>query len=309
VFLDYGSRSGPANILTQPDRDAASVLPALEDLFRAAARQVRNRLVNRAGAEIPVRLGVAQISTIGEVLEDNESRDGAAYATFRAHPLGFPGMILVQGQLLSRIVGILLGEDMDDEPPPYRVRAVTSLELRIARRVCSDVLSGLAGAWPSSNEVTFNISRLGGSSRIVDGLATGMPVVSASLDFGRPDDPFGLLVVCIPAQVTRDLRTEPEQVVLRPPQSGRLDRVMPVNLDLSAELTNLRMPLSDLKSLKVGSTIDLGPPREAVVKVDGQPVLYGEAGNSRGVQAMKITRRALKSDAEQSSDSEGDSAD
>jgi flagellar motor switch protein FliM len=302
--LDYGDRTGPASLLTNPDRDAASVLPALEDLFRAAARQVRNRLVNRAGAEIPVRLGVAQISTIGEILEDHESRDGAAYATFRAHPLGFPGMVLMQGQLLSRIVGVLLGEDMDDEPPPYRVRAVTALELRIARRVCSDVLNGLASAWPGNGEVAFNISQLGGSSRIVDGLAPGMPVVSASLDFGRPDDPFGLLVVSIPAQATSDLRTEPEQVVLRAPQTRRLDRVMPVKLDLSAELTNLRLPLSELKALKVGSTIDLGPPREAVVKAGGQPVLYGEAGNSRGVQAMKITRRAMKETPEEPKDEE-----
>ena len=124
-------RQAPPNLLSHPDREAAAALPALEDLFRSVARRVRTRLVNRAGSDVPVRLGVAQVTTVGHILDDSETRAGGIFAVFRFEPLGLPGLVVVQGRLLSRIVGVMLGENIDDEPPPYRSRQVTEVELRL----------------------------------------------------------------------------------------------------------------------------------------------------------------------------------
>ena len=149
------------NPLVHPDREASSTLPALEDLFRAAARDVRTRLVNRAGADIPVRLGVAQVTTVGRIVQDTDARDGGVFGLFRFNPLGLPGLLVVQGRLLARLVGVLLGEDPELEPPPYRVRPVTSVESRFCQRVCEDVLASLAGAWPKSPRPQLDIESLG----------------------------------------------------------------------------------------------------------------------------------------------------
>ena len=281
----------PGSLLAHPDREAASALPALEDLFRSAARQVRTRLVNRAGADVPVRLGVARIATVGEILDDSEARDGAAFALFRTNPLGLPGMIIVQGQLLARIVGILLGEPMDMDAPEYTPRPLTEVERRISQRICQDVLKGMVQAWPEDREIDFRLVRVGGSVRAVTGLAPTTPVVSATLDFGRPDDPFGLLIVCIPAQAARDLKVDKEETVQRDGDVADVTRVMPLNLDVVAEVTRVKLPLSALRDLDIGSVLDLGPPREVQLRANDQVLITGEPGTSRGVHAVRVMRK------------------
>ncbi len=240
-------RPTPA-MLAHPDREAALALPALEDLFRAVARQVRTRLVNRAGADIPVRLGVAQVTTVGHILEDSETRDGGVFSVFSFDPLGLPGLVVVQGRLLARIVGVMLGESPTEEAPPYRIRQVTDVELRIAKRACEDVMNGLIEAWPASKPMKITVDSIGTNPRAASGLAETTPVVAASLDFGRPDDPYGLMIVAIPAQTTRDLRVPTLRTLKRAPRGSHVDlkSCMPLEVDLVAELAAIQLSFSEM---------------------------------------------------------------
>ncbi len=277
-------------LLAHPDREAALALPALEDLFQAVARQVRTRLVNRAGADIPVRLGVAQVTTVGHILDDSETRDGGVFSVFMFEPLGLPGLVVVQGRLLARIVGVMLGEDPSEEAPPYRVRQVTDVELRIARRACEDVMNGLQEAWPASKPVTINIDSIGTNPRAASGLAQTTPVVAASLDFGRPDDPYGLMIVGIPAQTTRDLRVPTVRSLKRAPRHIHVDLkpCMPLEVEVIAELARVKIPFSEIQSLKLGSLVDLGPAQPVEMKINDHVALRGEAGESRGCHSVRI---------------------
>jgi flagellar motor switch protein FliM len=289
----YGGGGGPT-LLAHPDREAASALPAIEDLFRAVSRKVRTRLVNRAGTDIPVRLGIAQITTIGQILDDPETRDGGVFAMLRFEPLGMPGLAVIQGRLLSRLVGVLLGEDPNAEPPPYRARQVTEVEVRIARRICNDVMGGLEDCWPPGKLARIDVKGLGPNPRLAEGLAQSTPVVAASLDFGKPDDPFGLMVVAIPAQATRDLRVDKIEAVSRSKSSDRrtdMASVMPLNLALVAELARVRIPLSQLKDLAVGDHLQLGRRKDALIRINGRPVITGEAGVFGGFNSIRVTRR------------------
>ena len=290
-------RQAPPNLLSHPDREAAAALPALEDLFRSVARRVRTRLVNRAGSDVPVRLGVAQVTTVGHILDDSETRAGGIFAVFRFEPLGLPGLVVVQGRLLSRIVGVMLGENIDDEPPPYRSRQVTEVELRIAKRACEDVMNGLMESWPSQKPIRIAVDSIGTNPRAASGLAQTTPVVAASLDFGRPDDPFGLMIVAIPAQTTRDLRVPKVKALSRSARSGALDleRVRPVSLELVAELAQVQVPISTLDNLKIGSMIDLGPARYVDVKVNGHTTIVAEPGESRGCHSFRVLRKVESS--------------
>jgi flagellar motor switch protein FliM len=286
-------RSTTPSLLSHPDREAAAALPALEDLFRSVARRVRTRLVNRAGSDVPVRLGVAQVTTVGHILDDSETRAGGIFAVFRFEPLGLPGLVVVQGRLLARIVGVMLGESIDDEPPPYRSRQVTEVELKIAQRACEDVMNGLMESWPSSKPIRVALDSIGTNPRAASGLAQTTPVVAASLDFGRPDDPFGLMIVAIPAQTTRDLRVPKIASLSRGLRGGKidLDSVMPLGLELVAELAKVQVPISELDGLKIGSMIDLGPARHVNVKVNGHTAMIGEPGESRGCHSFRVLRK------------------
>ncbi|MCP4804253.1 MAG: hypothetical protein GY913_23415 [Proteobacteria bacterium] len=281
------------NPLVRPDREASSTLPALEDLFRASAREVRTRLVNRAGADVPVRLGVAQVTTVGRILRDTDARDGGVFGLFRFNPLGLPGLLVVQGRLLSRLVGVLLGEDPELEPPPYRVRPTTQVEMRFCHRICEDVLASLSAAWPKDPAPELDIESLGTNPRLARGLSQTTSVVAASLDFGRPDAPYGLMIVAIPAQAARDLRVPRIEPITQDMRTSRYDkaRVLPVELEAVAELARTRLSLSCLQDLKVGTQIDLGPRQTVNVHVNGRSLFQGEPGRAGGSHSVRITRK------------------
>lgn len=281
------------SLISHPDREAAAALPALEDLFRSVARKVRTRLVNRSGADVPVRLGVAQVTTVGNIMDDSESRSGGVFAMFRLEPLGLPGLVVMQGRLLSRIVGVMLGESPDEEAPPYRSRQVTEVEVKIAERTCQDVITGLMETWPSSKPIKITLGSIGTNPRAASGLANSTPVVAASLDFGRPDDPYGLMIIAIPAQSTRDLIVQQVKPLSKGKKGSKVDlnRLMDLEMQTIAELAKVTVPLSKLKSLGVGGMIDLGPAQLVKIKINGHTTILGEPGESRGSHSIKVVER------------------
>ena len=276
--------------LVRPDRETTATLPALEDLFRAAARDIRTRLVNRAGADIPVRLGVAQVSTVGDILEDTDTRDGGVFGVFRFNPLGLPGLLIIQGSLLARLVGVLLGEDPDAEAPPYRVRPVTRVEMRFCRRVVEDVLESLSAAWPTDTPPRLEIEMLGSNPRLAKGLSQTTSMVAASLDFGPPYAPYGLMTVAVPGQATRDLQVPDVAPISAKVRNSRYDaqRVMPVRLTAIAELARTDVTLRELHQLEPGSVLDLGPRQTVQVRINGRVVMTGEPGSKGGSHSVRI---------------------
>jgi flagellar motor switch protein FliM len=284
-------------LLIQPDRESAGTLPALEDLFRDAARDVRTRIVNRAGADVPVRLGLAQVTTIAGVIDDTDARDGGVFGLFRFHPMGLPGIFVVQGRLLARIVGVLLGEDPGKDPPPYRIRPVTRVEMRFAKRIVEDVLDSLQAAWPMDPKPTLELEAIGTGPRLTSSLTPTTPVIAGSLDFGSPEAPYGLLTVAIPAQAARDLRVPKMAVIPRSVRKRRYnaDRVLPLPMEAVAELGRTRMKLHELKALKVGQELALGSGREVEVKVGGKVLFLGEPGHNAGRHSVRLTGRPKES--------------
>ncbi len=281
------------SLLVRPDREAASTLPALEDLFRSAARDVRTRLVNRAGADVPVRLGVAQVTTVGEILDDTDARDGGVFGLFRFNPMGLPGLVIVQGRLLSRLVGVLLGEDPTAEPPPYRVRPVTRVEMRFCRRIVEDVLDSLSSAWPAPEKPRIEVESLGSNPRLAKGLSEATAVVAASLDFGPPVSPYGLMIVAVPAQAARDLRVPNVEQISSKVRNSRYDseRIMPVRLTAVAELARAQVSLGRLQALQPGSILDLGPRQSVQVRINGKSVMKGEPGAKGGSHSVRIVEK------------------
>jgi flagellar motor switch protein FliM len=280
-----------ASLLSQRSKEAEAAMPAVEDFFRVVAHRVRARLVNRSSVDIPVRVAGVEVKSLGVVLEDSEYREGSIYSLLRFNPLGMPGMIVLQGALLGRIVGTMLGEDPEEESQMGAVKALTPVEQKIAHRVCGDLVSELHDGWPLSPIPRIETDAPASSPRSVTGNVRNTEVFAATLDFGPPTNPYGLLCCAIPVQAFRALSGP---VVIEREKSAPsvdLTSLMPIEVELVAELSAFELTVGQLEQLAVGDTLEVGNVRTASIKVNGKPTFEGAAGEVDGHRSVQIQRR------------------
>jgi flagellar motor switch protein FliM len=293
--LGGGERSAATSLLAHVDR---GVLGLVQDLFRTAARRIRTRLVNRSGADILVRYGTAEISSLGKVLHRLQTQEGGAFARFRVSPGEVPGLMVIQGPLLYRLEGILLGENMESTSSLYRWRPLTAVDVRIARRICEDALDGIMRACVMPVRPRARLEAVSANPRLPFSLPSSTTVVEVSLDFGPPDDPYGLMSIVLPGQATGILW--PKGSGRRPVQTESraegMQRVMPVPVTAVAELGRVRMPLSEVKKICVGTSIDLGFEKDVEIRVGDRLVMNAQGGIVNGRRSVKIKSRAEESD-------------
>lgn len=271
----------------------SGILGHVQDLFRTASRNVRTRLVNRSGVDVPVRMAMCELGALGSVLDRLQQQEGGAFVAFRLNPGDHPGLLVIQGPVLFRLVGLLLGEDPDGKPPLYRWRSLTRVDLRIARRVTEDILEGFNDALPADAHVRAEFSLVSANPRLPHSMERSVTVVETALDFGPPEDPFGLITMVIPAQVAANFwgRSSGRASANLDINPEGVDRVLTLPVTLVAELARLSLPISQVKVLVPGSEIDLGIIRDATLRVGGRSLFLADAGQQDGVRSVLIKKR------------------
>jgi len=280
-----------ASLLTQRSKEAEFAMPAVEDFFRLVAHRVRARLVNRSSVDIPVRVAGVEVKPLSMVLDDNEYREGSIYSVLRFNPLGLPGMIVLQGTLLGRIVGTMLGEDPDEETRMGGVKALTPVEQKIAHRVCGDLVSEMHDCWPLTPVPRMETDSPASSPRSITSNVRNTEVFAATLDFGPPTNPYGLLCCAVPVHAFRALAGPMVIEKERDPPSVDLTPLMPVEVEMVAQMAKLELTVSALRALAVGDTLDVGSLRSVLIKVNGKTLFEGRPGEVDGHRSVQIQRR------------------
>ena len=287
-------RTSSRPLLARVDRRALSMV---EDLFRNTAPRLRTRLVNRVGGDVPVRFGAASVCSLGEVF-DRLHGHGAAIGQFQvAHRDGsVRGVVVLEGALVHRLVGLMLGESSDGQPGMTSNRALTNIDLRLAHRLCEDVLEGMCDASSVRSRPQVELDNVTPTSRAVSSLPRSATVLESTLDFGPPDAPFGLASVLLPAQANGVLWTSKDHAEHRMAlgDGSGIQRVLPVQVQVVAELTRKSLPLSRLRALEVGDTIPLDTLQSVELRVGGRTALHAEAGEQDGVRSVRIKGRASR---------------
>jgi flagellar motor switch protein FliM len=285
-------RDGRPILLAQRSRDSEVAMPAVEDFFNEIALRIRSRLVNRSASDIQVRLAGVDVRTLGDVVEDTEYRESAVYGVMRFTPPGLPGLIVLQSTLLSHMVGAMLGEEPGHSVELASVRSLTPVEQQIARRICNDIADELVDAWPLGSPPRIDVERPSTTARGVIGGVRTVNVYSATLDFGPPTAPYGLMCCNIPVQVFRAIDGSTsvlEQTTA--PRDVDMERVMGLEVEVVAEIARLRMSVQELEDLEVGDTLDVGPVRTALLKINDHPIIEGKPGEVDGHRSVQIRRR------------------
>ena len=264
-----------------PDPRVLATVSAMQEAF---ARALRSRLVNRVGADVPVRAGPVEAHTLGRALEDGATEGHPVYA--RAVAGSDSVLLAIEGPLVARVVGLLLGGQSEgDRGAP---RTPTNTDLRVCRRVFDDAVGALHSVWPGADR-KFELETVSAVARSAVTWPLPTAVFTTTVQLGDESLP-GCLRLVIPAAAARSWSgSAPEPTAAR--IAGSWDRVMPVSVDAVIELGRIKLPLSSVRALRIGDLLPLGSPRDARVMVVGQPVLQGEPGERSGMRCLRIRSR------------------
>ncbi|MEQ1504721.1 MAG: FliM/FliN family flagellar motor switch protein [Myxococcota bacterium] len=257
----------------------------VEELFRAAVGRVRTRLVNRVGTDLPVDSISTEWAPLGQALDG--LAPGAAVATFRIEPSGLTGVCAVEGELLTRLVGQILGQQNEGTWTAAADRPLSRFDLVIARRVSEDVLGGIVELFPQ--EHTVSVLAVGSSARVALGLPRTAFVGSTVYEVEAPGGHRGRIQVVMPSEITRVAAPRPAPRASDPREG--LERVLLLPVTVVAELRRISLSLSQLKAVRPGQILDLGPAKDVVVRVGDRPALLGEPGVQNTLRSVRIKGR------------------
>jgi flagellar motor switch protein FliM len=284
--------------MVQPlDRDARLASPVLEEVFNAAARRVRARLATRVGTDVPVRLAGVRNVELSEFLEGSDYSDAALWTTFATDAAGEVALVAVEGRLIARLIGRLLGEG-DSDSSEYVPRPVTEVEMSIGARVCRELIEAVESCWTMSSAPRFRFDQSAPSRRVCSDLDGSQVMTVSTLEVSLAGTLLGTIFVALPMALLRRLvpRGAAAPVPAAPASASRppqFDRVMPVEVDLVVELARVNIPLHQLQALRAGDELFIGTVAEAVARVGDQAIFTGEPGSSGALRSIRITSRTF----------------
>ena len=278
-------------LLAGKNRNTEAAMPAVEEFFRSLALRVRARMVNRSSSEFLVRLASVSVADIDTIKEDTRFRGTGVFGLLQFNGPLNPGLAVLQRPLLTRIIGAMLGDDEEGEASEdTEARPLSPVESRIAQRIFTDLCRDIAESWPLGAVPDVRLDGAPGSGRVAEKHGGEEASYVATLEFGPEDVPYGLLSLSVPTQVLRGLAQAGK--VSAPPvrRGGRFDfgRVLPIEVEVVAEVARLPMRVKDLRGLEVGDVVPLGPVRDALVRVNGRPLLSVEPGHANGQRSVRV---------------------
>ncbi|MFT6816938.1 MAG: flagellar motor switch protein FliM [Myxococcota bacterium] len=275
-------------------RSEGPPIELVRELFRTATRNLHVRLADLYDVDVPVRTAAVSYSHLGDVLNRVGRDQGSVYISFMLAPSNLPGLLSVDGELLFRLAGLLLGEDPDGELPLYRSRAPSRVDMQIARRLALDVLRCIEQSAMPGVDPHFGVQTVGTASRPPTTMPKSAGVVEVSLDFGPPDKPYGLITLMLPARMSGILW--PSQIIIPAPDisaSTSVNRVLPLPVEVTVELARIPISLAKLRSLEPGSVLDLGPQGDVVLRVGNRAMFCGEAGERGAARCVRVIDRLV----------------
>jgi flagellar motor switch protein FliM len=289
-----------AILLAGRSKDSQDAMPVIEEFLRAVGNRLRARLVNRTSSDIQVDLQEVVIQSIEAIKRSDEMSADGVFGLLRFDSSQRPGVVTLERGMLTRVIGAMLGDDQelaqdDDEAEEEDgARPLSPVEQRIAHRMFRDMLSDVVDSWPMPQPPDMALDGHPGNSRIIDLQSGEEEVVSATFMVGMEEDEFGKLVVGIPTHVLRtagqpkDRNKKKDSAPSKPPQ---MSRVMPVEVEVVAEMARLPMRVRDLHNLQSGDLLPLGPMDAAVVRVNGRALMQGEPGHANGQRSIRIRKK------------------
>ena len=297
-LLGFQSAGGGAKTGIQALLDRALLsyerLPMLEIVFDHFVRTMSSSLRNFTAENVDVNIDTITSLRFEDYM--NSVPLPAMLSIFHAIEWENYGILMVDSALAYSMVDVLLGGGRSKKPVRIEGRPFTTIEQDIVQSITALMLEDLSSAFNPLTPATFRVERMETNPRFAAICRPSNPVIVISLKVDM-DERGGKVEIMLPYVTLEPVKELLTQMFTGEDFGGDnswenylSSEVRNTNVSLEATLETKTIPLRELASLKVGSTIITNntPSDDITLKCNGVSMLSGKIGASGTKMAVRI---------------------
>jgi len=276
--------------ITSQERIVRGRMPTLEMINERFARYTRISLFNLLRRTADVSSGGLQIMKFGEYVHTLYVPTSLNLVKFR--PLRSTALFILDAKLVFKLVDNFFGGD--GRHAKIEGREFTPTEIRIVQLMLEQVFVDLTEAWAPVLEVELDYI----SSEVNPAMAnivSPSEVVVVSTFHIELDGGGGELHITLPYSMIEPVRelldagvqSDVDEKDDRWGKSLQQD-VKDLNVELSAAVAHVEVPLQDVLKFKTGDIIPVEIPEFITVKANGLPTIKGKLGVSNEKYSVQV---------------------
>jgi flagellar motor switch protein FliM len=279
-------------------------LPVMEVVFERFALLLAPALKIYTASAADVILKSFNYMSCGEALEGLPSPSFVALV--QVEPGGAQIGLVLDSELLFSNLEIMLGGGKV-HPGRRDPRSFTMIERKLGTRFVEVVFNELAESASSFTEVRFIVESVESNPRNAMLAPHATPCMRISYDVVLGDRKGGMTFI-IPMTSIEEIPALNSSTLLtgkygsdKISQEAMAETLKEADIDLTAVLCNLRLPMSRILSLEPGMTIplDVEPDKDAVVHCSNQSMFNASVGRRRNdTLAVKVTSEVVAAESE-----------
>lgn len=269
---------------------------SLVNIYTQAARQLQSSLYGLLRKDLSVELDGVRKHRYDEYIATLD--DPLCIYTITEQSLPGTALIVLDSALVYAFVDHYFGGlGMTREEADPTERRITASEALMSRKLLDLLMTKLAEAWSVVKEVEFAFSGFETDPSMVTVAApsTSMMVVNYKIELA---DTATSCHVVMPLSMLAPVRPLLEasgqgSLAKREQFHSAMQRSLKgVKVELHSTLCEVNLTLRELLSLMPGDIIPVDLPANVQVCANGESVLYGRYGRSRGLDAIMVAGRA-----------------
>lgn len=276
--------------LTTQERIVRGRLPTLEMLNERFARNFRIRLVSMLRRNVEVNIEGVRMSKYSEYVHTLYVPTSLTLVHVR--PLKGLGVFMIESRLVFSLVDNFFGGfGMHSK---IEGRDFTPTELRVITRVLEQAVDEIQRAWTPIYPIQFETVSHEMNPQLANVVSANEVVVinSFRIEVEGGSGKFDLVLPYSMIEPIRDMLDggmHGDRLEIDERWTNALKRELGLaELELSANLGDVRMSLADLAELKVGQIIPFEMPDEITLNAEGLPLYKGKLGAYKGSKAVRI---------------------
>lgn len=282
----------------RPERVSKDQMRSLESLHESFARNLGASLSGFLRTIIECRVATIEQLTYSEFI--HALPNPTCFNLIQVPPLEGQVCLELSPLIIYPIMDRLLGGSNADLFIPQR--PLTSIELRLVKRITDRALACLTEAWADLAKVKFELVDTESNPQLVQIVAPNEVVVVVGFEI-KMGARAGTMSLCIPFNVIDPVVAKLgsqswyayARKVQREDQSGTIaSSLQQAELNLRCYLAESRMTIADLLNLQVGDVIQTEKSCKAdlILRIGEKSKFAGKIGQFRGMRALRITRPA-----------------